>query len=83
VDDYALVANGELGTQLVDVTDPRNPVFVKTVDPIAASRVFVEVQQMDRFIDEQGNPLKENSHPGVGTMSRADIVRILKADIGG
>ena len=37
---------------------------------------------MDRFLDEQGNTLKENSHPFTGTFTRADIVRLLRTDIG-
>ena len=36
---------------------------------------------MDRFIDEQGNPLKENSHPFTEVFTRDDIVRILSASI--
>ena len=36
---------------------------------------------MDRFVDEQGNPLKENSHPFTEVFTRADIVRILSAPI--
>lgn len=83
VDDYAFIANAALGLQLVDVSDPRSPVLLMTVGPPGASRALVEVQAMDRFIDEEGNALKENSHPGAGTLSRQDIVRILKADIGG
>ncbi|MFQ5491272.1 MAG: hypothetical protein ACE5GE_11165, partial [Phycisphaerae bacterium] len=83
VDDYALVANAELGLQVIDVTDPLNPNLLTTVGPGGATRVLVDVQQMDRFIDEQGNQLKENSHPGAGTLSRSDIVRILSADLGG
>ncbi len=46
-----------------------------------AARVFVEVQQMDRIIDEEGNELKENSHPGVRALTRTEIVQILSADI--
>jgi hypothetical protein len=57
--------------------------LVRTVSSAGASRVFVEVQQLDRFLDEQGNELKENSHPGITPMSRADVVRILGAEIGG
>ena len=79
--DHAYLANEEYGLQLVDVADPRSPRLVATVDGPGISRVFVEVQQLDRFIDEQGNPLKENSHPGAGTISREDIVRILGADL--
>jgi hypothetical protein len=82
VDDYALVANSDVGVQIVDVIDPRNPVYVTTAGPAGASRVFVEVQQMDRFIDEMGGPLKENSYAGASGLSRADIVRILSADLG-
>ena len=56
-------------------------VFLGTDAAAGASRVMVEVQQMDRFIDEQGDQLKENSHPGIKLMSRHDIVRILSTDI--
>ncbi|MFQ5501630.1 MAG: hypothetical protein ACE5EQ_04940, partial [Phycisphaerae bacterium] len=80
-DDYALIANQELGLQVVDVTDPLNPMLRATEPSGSASRVLVEVQQLDRFIDEQGAPLKENSHPFVGTFCRDDIIRILSADI--
>jgi hypothetical protein len=82
VDDYAILANESLGLQVVLVNDPYEPVALGTVDgSTPASRVFVEVQPLDRFIDEQGNPLKENSHPFTGILSRADIVRILSASI--
>ncbi len=81
VDDYALIANSDAGLQVVDVTDPRHPALVATVGSAGVSRVVVEVQQMDRFIDEQGHLLKENSHPGARALSREDIVRILSADI--
>jgi hypothetical protein len=80
-DDYALVANGVLGVQMIDVTDPLNPELLATADATGAGRVFFEVQQMDRFIDEQGQLLKENSHPGIYPFTRADIVRLLTADI--
>ena len=81
VDDYALLANDTAGLQVVDVTNPLQPALVATVLATGASHVFVEVQQMDRFIDEQGAALKENSHPGVDTLTREEIVRILSADI--
>jgi hypothetical protein len=82
VDDYAVLANTMVGLQVVDVTDPQNPVIIGVVpDSPGASRVLVEVQQMDRFLDEQGNQLKENSHPFTGFFSRDDLVRILSASI--
>ncbi len=81
VDDYALVAAGKAGVHLIDVTDPASPVFLQTIQAASTTRVLVEVQQMDRFMDEQGNQLKENSHPGITVMNRADIVRILSTDI--
>ncbi len=81
VDDYALVANSDLGLQVIGVSDPQNPVFLTTVAAAGASRVMVEVQQMDRFVDEMGEQLKENSHPGITLMSRHDIVRLLSIDI--
>ncbi|MHC5111728.1 MAG: thrombospondin type 3 repeat-containing protein [Planctomycetota bacterium] len=81
VDDYALVANNVLGVQYVNVTDPQNPALVTSLSAPGGERVFFEVQQLDRFIDEMGNELKENSHPGVQTMSRKQIVQILGAPI--
>jgi hypothetical protein len=82
VDDYAVIANEQVGLQMVDVTDPLQPISIGTVpDKKGISRVFVEFQQMDRFLSEQGNTLKENSHPFTGTLSREDIVRILSASI--
>ena len=82
VDDYAYVANTTHGLQVVDVTDPQNPVLTSSAGgPAGGERVLVEVQQMDRFLDEQGNQLKENSHPFTGFYDRADIVRLLKAAI--
>ena len=80
-DDYALVANAQAGLQVINVTDPLVPTVVTTVGASGAARVFVEVQQLDRIIDEQGNELKENAHPGVAVLSRAEIVQILSADI--
>ena len=82
-DDYALVANDLAGVQVIDVTDPLNPTLRGAAPAAGATRVFVDVQQLDRFIDEQGNELKENSHPGIQVLSRAEIVSILSTDIGG
>ncbi|MHC5112183.1 MAG: hypothetical protein ACYTHJ_20170 [Planctomycetota bacterium] len=81
VDDYAIIANNQLGLQVVDVTEPWNPLLVLTAGGTAGSRVLVEVQALDRFMDEQGRLLKENSHPGAGSLSRADIVSILSAPV--
>ncbi len=81
-DDYAVLANESLGLQVVNVNDPTQPVSLGTVPGSAsASRVFTEVQQMDRFLDEQGNQLKENSHPFTGFFSHDDIVRILSVSV--
>jgi hypothetical protein len=81
-DDYAVLANEKLGLQLVDVNDPRDPVAIELalLSP-GADRVLVEVQALDRFIDEQGNQLKENSHPFTEVFSRDDIVRLLSVAI--
>ncbi len=81
VDDFAYLANTAGGLQVVNVTDPTSPSFVGTVGTGSTERVFAEVQQMDRFLDEQGNTLKENSHPFTGTFSRADIVRMLSVTL--
>ncbi|MDP6541877.1 MAG: hypothetical protein QGF07_03735, partial [Phycisphaerales bacterium] len=82
VDDYAVVANELYGLQMVNVTDPLNPIEIGTIPDVnGISRVFVEVQQMDRYLSEQGDTLKENSHPFTGTLTRDDIVRILSASI--
>ncbi len=82
VDDYAVLANSDLGLQILDVSDPLSPVdhgIVPESDP--SDRVFVEVQQLDRFIDEQGVQLKDNSHPNTSVFTRDDIVRLLSTDI--
>ncbi len=82
-DDYAICSNASMGLQVIRVDDPTMPVAIGSVPgATGASRVFAEVQQMDRFLDEQGNTLKENSHPFTSTFTRADIVRLLRTDIG-
>ncbi len=81
VDDYAVIANRLAGMQLVDVTDPLHPWLVTTVAAPGNRRALVDVQQMDRFIDEQGNQLKENSHPFVEVLARDDLVRVLSAPL--
>lgn len=81
VEDYAVLANTTEGLQVVDVTFPPNPLHVDTLAAPGASGVYVEVQQLDRFLNEQGRQLKENSHPFVQSFSRADVVRILSASI--
>lgn len=81
-DDYAVIADAQRGLVVVDVTNPRAPIDLGAVPGAApATRVFVEVQQLDRFLDEQGTPLKENSHPFTGTFDHATIVRLLRASI--
>ncbi len=81
VDDFAYLANTAGGLQVVDVTDPTTPSFLGTVGTGSTERVYAEVQQMDRFLDEQGNTMKENSHPFTGTFTRADIVRMLSVTL--
>lgn len=79
VDDYALIANDGVGLQIVSVGDPTAPSLLGPVAAPGALRVFVDVQQLDRYVDEQGVLLKENSHPGARAYNHAEIVRILKA----
>jgi len=81
VDDYAMLANAELGMHVVDVSDPTEPILIDTSAVSGAAGVFVEVQQLDRFLNEQGQQLKENSHPFVKSFKRADVVRILSSAI--
>ncbi len=81
VEDYAMLANSGSGLQVIDVTDPTNPQLVDSLPASGAGEVFVEVQQLDRFLNEQGWPLKETSHPFIKSFVRADIVRILSTDI--
>lgn len=77
VDDFAFIGNSELGLQVVNVNDPTQPALESTLTASGAGAVTVEVQQMDRFLDEQGRQLKENSHPFVDTLARLDIERVL------
>ncbi len=83
VDDYAYVANRVHGLQLVDVSDPLAPLEVATVAAPGTAAVVVDVQQMDRFLDEQGNEVKENSHPFVTPLGRDAIVGVLAASLEG
>jgi len=77
VEDYAVLANRTAGLQLINVTDPMNPVEVTAVAAPDIERVFVDVQQLDRYLDEQGSQLKETSHPFVEVFDRQDIVSML------
>jgi len=81
VDDYAMLANSGIGLQVIDVTDPTNPVHIDTLAASGAGEVFVEVQPLDRFLNEEGEQLKENSHPFVESFKRADVVQILSSVI--
>jgi hypothetical protein len=81
VEDYAVLANQTAGLQLVNVTDPSNPALVTAVAAPNVQRVFVDVQQLDRYLDEQGNQLKETSHPFVEVFDRSDIVTMLEVPL--
>lgn len=81
VEDYAVLANQAEGLQLVNVTDPMNPALVTSVGAPNVTRVFVDVQQLDRYVDEQGNQLKETSHPFVEVLDRQDFVDLLEVPI--
>ncbi len=81
VDDYAFIASDGRGLQVVNLNNPLQPVLIGPVEALSASKVHVDVQELDRFIDEQGNELKENSHPGARPLNREELIRMLKADI--
>ncbi len=81
VDDYGLLTNSGIGLQLINVSDPTQPTLVTTLPATTARQAFVDVQQLDRFVDEQGQLVKDNSHPFTGNYSREDMVRILSAPI--
>jgi len=81
VDDYAYIAT-QTGLALVDVNDPNRPQHLINLETASAgSRVFVEGQALDRFVDEFGRELKENSHPNASPLTRGEIVRILRAPL--
>ena len=62
---------------------PNNPqVVFQAGQRFATQRVLVDVQALDRFVDEYGRELKENSHPGASPLDRDKIVRILRTEIG-
>jgi len=81
VDDYAYIATDK-GLSLVDVNDPNRPRHLMNLETATAgSRVYIEGQQLDRFVDELGRELKENSHPNASPLTRDEIVRILRAPL--
>lgn len=81
VDDYAYIASEGNGLTLVAVDDPTAPQLMQSYAADGAFKVHVDVQELDRFLDEQGNELKENSHPGARPFNRDEIVKMLKADL--
>ncbi|MDP6954748.1 MAG: hypothetical protein QF599_02135, partial [Planctomycetota bacterium] len=81
-DDYAYLANAALGLQVVNINTPTAPVNLGAVPASPpASRLLTEIQELDRFMDEQGNELKENSHPFITPHTHADIVRLLSVTL--
>ncbi len=68
-------------TRVTDSTDPAKPVLLQAAGS-PSSRSAVEVQPLDRFVDEDGSVLKENSHPGARPFTRAEMARILRTEIG-
>jgi len=81
VDDYAYVTTDK-GFSLLDVNNPASPKFVTSIKSnVIGLDLIVETQRLDRFVDEFGNELKENSHPGASPLNRDYIIRILRAKI--
>ncbi|MBV1910010.1 MAG: hypothetical protein KUG78_11955 [Kangiellaceae bacterium] len=81
VNDFAFIASDSRGLQVVNVNDPYQPVLIGPVEALSTSKVHVDVQQLDRFMDELGRELKENSHPGARPLNREELVKMLKADL--
>lgn len=83
VDDYAYVSDANADAiHVFKVNDPTSPSYAgSTPAGVRPMQLIVEGQQLDRFLDEQGGMLKENSHPFITTFDRATIVRILRATI--
>ena len=81
-DDYAMVV-GENGLYLLDANNPQAPILITSIELPKASRVLVEVQNLDRFVNERGEELKENSHKLARPFNRQEIISLLRADLAG
>ncbi len=81
VDDYAVVANDTKGLQVLDISNPQAISLVHATNTVGLSRVFAEVFQLDRYVDEQGNELIENSHEGARPFSHEELVRLLRVTL--
>lgn len=77
VDERGFVADNTYGFRVLDLNDPSEPRLAGGTAGGAPTAVLVEVQAMDRFLDEQCRPLKENSHPFITPMAFPDLARIL------
>ena len=77
---YVYAALGGAGCAIVDWSDLEAPVVIDTLPIPVTSGVDVERIQLDRLVDEEGNQIKDTSHDGARTFTRAEIERILGAD---
>ena len=73
-----MVAVGQQGTQIVDVSRPAKPEVVATLtEPIGAIVVALEEFPLDRTVDADGAPVMDVSHEGARWFDRAETDRVL------
>ena len=81
---YAIVAGrGGGNVEIVDVTNRSGPFpQAGVVDGTGGARgIDLEGMPLDRLVGFDGKPLKDVSHEGARLFTRAEIVRILRAEV--
>jgi hypothetical protein len=73
-----VVAVGQAGMQIVDVSKPDRPSVVASVNqPLAAYGLELEEFPLDRTVDADGRPIMDVSHEGARWLDRAEFERAL------
>jgi len=79
---YLSVAGG--GLHLLDLSITGSPVLVRAYPGITTGiGLAPERIRLDRFVNEAGQKVKDSSHDGARPFTRAEMDRILRADLGG
>jgi hypothetical protein len=73
-----VLATGQLGTQIVDVSKPDKPTIVASLNqPLAGYALDLEEFPLDRTVDADGKPIMDVSHEGARWLDREELERVL------
>jgi hypothetical protein len=73
-----VVATGQAGTQIVDVSKPDDPKVVASINqPLGGYVLDLEEFPLDKTVDADGKPIMDVSHEGARWLDRAEFERVL------